>query len=430
MLLPRAPDKQRLMISSGSILLVDDEEHVLRSTAQTLELAGFAVTSCANARDALSKLDRQWPGLIISDLRMPKMDGIELMQRSHLRDSDIPFILLSGHADIADAVNAIRDGAYDFLEKPFHQGRLIETARRAQSHRTLILENRRLSTALENQIDSAWLGNSLPSQIFRDKLRAAARSNQAITLYGEQGTGKSLAADISHRLSNQSGEKIQVDCHVGEIKITWPKHLELAEKGTLVLQNIDRASPDNLDSLNQCLKAQQTQKPRLIATSRSDLIEAQHEQPIPLSLYYELTQDVLIVPSLRSRAEDIPILLRHFLNTESKKLHRDPPNFGSQFLAELMTHDWPGNTRELKHISDKWFSSQQENQGDSFLRSSSGAIACPLNLPERVAQFEKNLIEQELARNSGDVKSTYTALGIPRKTLYDKLAKHGIKRGR
>ncbi len=417
------------MINSGYILLVDDEEHVLRSTAQTLEIAGFTVTPCSNARDALSKLDRRWPGLIISDLRMPKMDGIELMHRCHLRDSDVPFILLSGHADIADAVNAIRDGAYDFLEKPYHRGRLIETARRAQNHRTLILENRRLSIALEKQIDSAWLGNSLASQLFRDKLRTAAKSEQAITLHGEQGTGKSLAADISHRLSSQTGRKIQVDCHVGSIKIDWPKNLSRAENGTLVLKHIDRASPVNLDTLNQSLKALTIQKPRLIATSRSDLIAGQDKQPMPLSLYYELTQEVLIVPPLRSRAEDIPILLRHFLNTESKKLDRAPPNFGSHYLAELMTHDWPGNTRELKHISDKWFSHQQEPQreGAPSLADTSESI---LSLPERMAQFEKKLIEHELAKNAGDVKSTYLALGIPRKTLYDKLAKHDIKRAR
>lgn len=416
------------MSNTGHILLVDDEPHVLASTTQTLELAGFNVSGFENANDALRTIDRSWPGIVISDLRMPRLDGIELMQKIQARDSDIPFILISGHADIADAVKAIQQGAYDFLEKPFHQGRLAECAKRAQNHRNLVLENRRLSNALDEHAKNIWIGNSLPAQKLRDQLSLAAQTPSSLTLQGERGSGKILAALALHKMSMCSGSFKTIDCRMINEDTNWGELIRSAKGGTLVLQHADRAKTLELQSLSHMLADEQRFPVRLIATSRTPLtLKPICDGNIPSSLFYKITRKVIKVPNLQSRAEDIPLLFRHFLDTESRKLGRPAPIFGSSFLAELMTRDWPDNARELKGISVGWFA-QTETEGEIKPEDRTARQDTTLALPELVSQFEKQLIRRELEAQDGDIKSTYTALGIPRKTLYDKLSKYDISR--
>lgn len=416
------------MPSSGHILLVDDEPHVLASTAQTLELAGFKVSGFENASDALRTIDRSWSGIVISDFRMPRLDGIELMQKIQTRDPDIPFILISGHADIADAVKAIQQGAYDFLEKPFHQGRLAECAKRAQNHRNLVLENRRLSNALEEHAKNIWIGNSLPTQKLRDQLSLASQTLDSLTLQGERGSGKTLAAFALHKMSMCSGLFKTIDCRMINRDTNWDELISSANGGTIVLQHADRAKTFELQSLSHMLNNEENFSARLIATCRTPLtLKPNSDGNIPSSLFYKITRKTIKVPNLQSRAEDIPLLFRHFLDTESRRLGRPAPVFGSSFLAELMTRDWPDNARELKGISEGWFA-QAENEGEIKPEDGTTRQDTTLSLPELVSQFEKQLIRRELEVQGGDIKSTYTALGIPRKTLYDKLSKHGISR--
>lgn len=416
------------MPSAGQILLVDDEPHVLASTTQTLELAGFSVSGFENAHDALRAIDRSWSGIVISDLRMPRLDGIELMQKIQARDADIPFILISGHADIADAVKAIQQGAYDFLEKPFHQGRLAECAKRAQNHRNLVLENRRLSNALDEHAKDIWIGNSLPTQKLRDQLSLASQTLDSLTLQGDRGSGKTLAALAMHKMSMCRGAFNTIDCRMIDGGTNWDELLSAANGGTLVLQHADRAKTLELQSLSHILANETSFSVRLIATSRTPLtLKPNSDGNIPSWLFYKVTRKIIKVPNLQSRAEDIPLLFRHFLDTESRKLGRHAPVFGSSFLAELMTRDWPDNARELKGISEGWFA-RTENEGEIKPENSSARQDTTLSLPELVSQFEKQLIRRELEAQGGDIKSTYAALGIPRKTLYDKLSKHGISR--
>ncbi len=178
----------------------------------------------------------------------------------------------------------------------------------------------------------------------------------------------------------------------------------------------------------QALKSGGSDQPRLVATTRRDLAANQKTNPLPSSLFYTFTQYVIKVPTLRHRAEDIPVLIRHFLDTQSRRRNRIPPNIGSHYLAELMTRDWPGNVSDLKHISDSWFANAGENETEVKPLTEAKQGEDLLSLPERLAKIEKNLIEGELSKNAGDIKRTYSALGIPRKTLYDKLSKYGIKR--
>lgn len=416
------------MPNAGHILLVDDEPHVLASTTQTLELAGFSVSGFENANDALRTIDRDWSGIVISDLRMPRLDGIELMQKIQARDSDIPFILISGHADIADAVKAIQQGAYDFLEKPFHQGRLAECAKRAQNHRNLVLENRRLSNALDEHAKNIWIGNALPTQKLRDQLSLASQTPDSLTLQGERGSGKTLAALALHKMSMCSGPFKTIDCRMINKDTNWDEFTCSAKGGTLVLQHADRAKTLELQSLSHMLAKEENFPIRLIATSRTPLaLKPNSDGNIPSLLFYKITRRTIKVPNLQSRAEDIPLLFRHFLDIESRKLGKPAPVFGSSFLAELMTRDWPDNTRELKGISEGWFA-QTENGGEIRPEESTCTQDPTLSLPELVSQFEKQLIRRELEAQGGDIKSTYTALGIPRKTLYDKLSKYDISR--
>lgn len=416
------------MPNAEHVLLVDDEPHVLASTAQTLELAGFSVSCFENAHRALQSIDRNWPGIVISDLRMPRLDGIELMQKIHARDSDIPFILISGHADIADAVKAIQQGAYDFLEKPYHQGRLVECAKRAQNHRKLVLENRRLSNALDEHTKNIWIGNSLPTQTLRDQLSLAAQMFDPITLQGERGSGKTLAALALHKMSMCSGAFKTIDCRMISEDTNWNELTCKANGGTLVLRHVDRTKTLQLQSLSHMLANETNFSARLIATCRTPLsLKPNSDENIPSSLFYKITRKTIKVPNLQSRAEDIPLLFRHFLDTESRKLGRPAPVFGSSFLAQLMTRDWPDNVRELKGISEEWFA-RTEGEREIKPEKTTSTQDTTLSLPELVSQFEKQLIRRELEAQGGDIKNTYAALGIPRKTLYDKLSKHGISR--
>ncbi|MGB0865709.1 MAG: sigma-54-dependent transcriptional regulator [Granulosicoccaceae bacterium] len=410
------------------ILLVDDDPHVLASTAQTLELAGFDVVAHEQPAEALRLIDRSWPGVVITDLRMPKIDGIELMQKIQRVDEDLPLILISGHADIADAVQALRKGAYDFLEKPFHAGRLCDCTRRALAHRQLVLENRRLSTALSEQADSTWIGSSLAAQRLREQISVAARNSEPLTLIGERGCGKTLAAITLHKNRSLSGHLEIIDCNILDSSTDWRNTINNCKSGTLILKHIERADYDALLELNELLRSDSALSIQLIATARRfPALGDKSAKGVPSWLFYELTRKTIEVPDLASRAEDIPVLFKHFLQKASRILQRPVPMVRSAYLAELMTRDWPDNTRELKGICDSWLAEHDERHNE-ISKMPSESDEPQLSLPERVSLFEKKIIESELEGQQGDIKKTYTALGIARKTLYDKLEKYVIRR--
>lgn len=415
------------MAEPGDIILVDDDPHVLEATAQSLELGGFRVTAVSSGVEALRLIDRDWPGLVITDLRMPRLDGIELMQKIQRVDPQLPLILISGHADIADAVQALRKGAYDFLEKPFHTGRLCDCARRALAHRQLVLENRRLSGVANEQLQLSWIGSSQAAMLFREALSQAARDAEALTLLGERGSGKLLAATTVHRVGAATGHCTAVDCRAVDGETNWSKLLKSGERGTLILRHLDRANYGGLVALDRWMTEHTPNQLKLVATARKMPSLGNLAEPaLPSSLFYTLTRRTIKVPNLASRVEDIPFLFKHFVAEECRRLGREAPMVSSAYLAELMTRSWPDNCRGLRGhchtllASDRELAELGEEEG---VQSSERPT-----LPERVAAFEKRLIESELESQKGDIKRTYQGLGIARKTLYDKLEKYAIRR--
>ncbi|MBT6428971.1 MAG: sigma-54-dependent Fis family transcriptional regulator, partial [Rhodospirillaceae bacterium] len=200
---------------TGRVILIDDEEHLRMACSQSLELAGFEVQSFSSAAGALDEVNTQWPGVIVTDVRMAAMDGLTLMAMVLERDAELSVILITGHGDVTMAVQAMRDGAYDFIEKPFAPEMLVDSVRRALDKRQLILENRNLRDALDSgsPLERLIIGESKASQQLRARIADFAATDADVLVYGETGTGKELVARSLHELSPRSAEKfVPVNC--------------------------------------------------------------------------------------------------------------------------------------------------------------------------------------------------------------------------
>ncbi|MBN0988355.1 sigma-54-dependent transcriptional regulator [Amphritea pacifica] len=438
------------------ILLVDDEKHIRLAAAQTLELAGYEVVCADSAEKALTLLDRDWPGVVVSDINMPGIDGLELMQRIITIDNDLPVILITGHGDISMAVSAMRDGAYDFIEKPFSSELLNDVVRRAAEKRRLTLENRALRKALEAQggIGPRIIGNSPRIQQLRAMIQHIADTPADILIQAETGSGKDLVARYIHEHSNRR-EKNFVAINCGAV----PEHLieselfghergaftdaksrrigkfEHANGGTLFLDEIESMPLSLQVKLLRVLEERAIERLgsnelipldiRVVAATKVDLKELSEQGGYREDLYYRLNVVSLEIPPLRERREDIPMLFQHFALIASAQYQKEVPQLSAENIRALVAHHWPGNVRELRNIAERYVLLGPAYQ---FEVGAAGehVTTAQMTLPEQVEQFEKLVLEEELSRNSGSLKLTQEKLGLPRKTLYDKMKKYGL----
>ncbi len=445
------------MQNADSILFIDDEVHVRRAAEQTLELAGLQVHSLNSADGAFDYLSREWPGIVISDVRMPGIDGLELLSKVQDVDPDLPVVLITGHGDISMAVQAIHDGAYDFIEKPFSTEQLLEIVRRALEKRSLVLENRSLHAELRGQTQgpAPIIGRSAIMERLRAYLADIGPTNADVLILGETGTGKELVARNLHLLSDRHSKPfVALNCaaipesimeselfghEAGTFTGAGSRHIgkfEYANGGTVFLDEIESMPPAFGAKLLRVLQERAVVRLgshqlipldiRVVAATKTDLKAASAQGEFREDLYYRLNVVEIRLPALRERREDIPLLFEFFAQLACGRYQRSAPPLGTDTFAELMSKDWPGNVRELRNAADRYVLgclSQTDHRGDS----SGGKIAASgLSLPERVEQFERALIAEELTTQEGKVKQTYTALGLPRKTFYDKVQKHGI----
>ncbi len=446
---------------STTVILVDDEEHVRRAAGQTLELADYRVECFDGAGAALSRLDAAFEGILVTDVRMPDMDGLKLMQRVREMDPDMPVVLVSGHADIAMAVRAIRDGAYDFIEKPFASGHFVEVVGRAMEKRRLTLENRRLRAEIARRHGGGpcILGDSAPAEKLRHLVASLADTGTDVLIFGETGTGKELIARSLHESGRRRrGNFVALNC--GAVPETLMESeifghepgaftgaegrrigkFEHANGGTLFLDEIE-SMPVNLQvKLLRVLQERAIERLgsnevvpldlRVVAATKTDLRAACREGTFREDLYYRLSVVTLDVPRLRERRDDVPLLFRYFLAQAARRLGRPAPPVPPEQMQGLMVHDWPGNVRELQHAAERfilfgdWRSPGPEGGGPE----GDGTDAAPETLSARVGSFEKSLIVMTLERNRGGLKQTLDDLGLPRKTFYDKLKKYGLTR--
>ncbi|ABF53171.1 sigma-54-dependent transcriptional regulator [Sphingopyxis alaskensis] len=430
-----------------TILFVDDDAALREANAQTLDLAGLAVETFADAQSVLPRIAADFAGIVITDIRMPGMDGLELRAAIHAIDPDIPVVLITGHADVTMAVRALHDGAFDFLAKPFAADHLVGVARRALAHRALILDNRRL-TAAAAAIDSPLIGESPAMVRLRETIAQLAQADIDVLIEGETGTGKELVAHMLHRQSRRSAASlVAVNCAAlphdlaeAELfgsnlvdratgKLGQAGRIRGAHRGTLFLDEIDTMHAAVQAKLLRVIEEREVQplgasapEPvdlRVVAATKTDLMDAVRAGDFREDLYYRLHVVKLRLPPLRERRSDIPQTFAFFLDEAASKMGLTGFQIDDATRRHLVEHDWPGNVRELKNFA---YSVVLDLPSDPA-RSAMPAAA---PLAERLRRFEATIIEDTLAQTRGNIGETMAQLGVPRKTLYDKMAKLGI----
>ncbi|PTQ71127.1 sigma-54 dependent transcriptional regulator [Pseudomonas sp. GV071] len=442
--------------SRAQVLLIDDDPHLRQALSQTLDLAGLKVCSLASAKGLAGQIARDWPGVVVSDIRMPGVDGLELLSQLHEQDSELPVLLITGHGDVPLAVQAMRAGAYDFLEKPFASDDLLDSVRRALALRRLVLDNRSLRMALADRQElSARLVGQSPSILrLREQIGALAAINADVLILGETGTGKEVVARALHDLSNRrSGPFVAINAgalaesvveselfghepgaFTGAQKRRIGK-FEFANGGTLFLDEIESMSLEVQVKLLRLLQERVVERLggnqlipldiRVIAASKEDLRQSADQGRFRADLYYRLNVAPLRIPPLRERNEDALLLFQHFAEAASARHQLPVRELQPGQRATLLCHTWPGNVRELQNAAER-FALGLELSLEGASTALPAIVSGGGGLSEQVEAFERALIAAELARPHNSLRSLAEALGLPRKTLHDKLRKHGL----
>lgn len=437
-----------------TVLLVDDDEEIRHSTAQSLELAGFAVREFSSAEAALDYVTPGLHGIVVSDIRMPAMDGMTLLGRVHEVDAEVPVILVTGHGDVQLAVRAMREGAYDFIEKPFSGQHLSDVAARALDRRGLVLENRLLRAAAgqRDDVESRLPGRSPAMIDLRYRLRAVAGTDADVLVVGDTGVGKEVVARALHDLSGRANRPfVAINCaalpatlieselfgheagaFAGAMRPRYGK-FEHARGGTVLLDEIGSMPLDLQARLLRVFQdrvivrlgsnEQIALDVRFIATSKVDLERDVAEGRFRADLYYHLNGVTLRVPPLSARREDVPVLFHQLVREAAGRHRRDVVDPPAPVMAEIARRDWPGNVRELRNAADRFVLGLGVEGLDAAAQPPG-----PERLADRVARFERDVIAAAIRAHEGSLKPVYETLGISRKTLYEKMQRYGLSR--
>lgn len=428
------------------VALVDDDQPFRDALAERLALDGLSVVPFPSAEAALRAITDRFEGVVVTDLRMPGMDGRQLVERLNAIDPGIPIVMMTGHGDIGEAVDAMKRGAYDFLAKPFAAERLIETVGRALEKRALVLDNRRLAALAADDEGSIPLsGASRPVEALRAAIQRLADAEVDVLIEGETGAGKEAVARAIHNAGRRRLRPfVAVSCAalpknglesllMGDA--TGPAgpfrrregQIEQSHRGTLFLDEIDLAPRAAQLLLLRVLEEREVlpvgaMEPhaldlRVLAATKGDPVEAVARGALREDLYYRLNVIRLRVPPLRERRDDVPLLFARFLGRVAGRLGREPPPVDHAIRRHLLEHDWPGNLRELANFASQVAVGLAQPTSD--MRPMEG-------LARRVQAYEAELIQESLTRHQGDIGRVTAELQIPRKTLYDKMARHGL----
>jgi len=436
------------MTPTPNVLFAEDDDALRLATTQALELAGFSVAPFERADALLASITGTFDGVVVSDIRMPGMDGIELLAAVKSIDPGIPLLLVTGHGDVPLAVKALKEGAFDFLSKPFAIDHLTASVARALEHRTLQIENRRLRAAADlHDATDPLIGTSIAMARLRASIRQLAAADVDVLVEGETGVGKEVVAAQIHRFSRRAGRPfIPVNCaawldssfevelfgHASEAVA----HHRAARRGMIAASSGGTLLLDEIDSLPLAMQARLlrvieerevqplgAERPeavnlRVIATSKIDLERAAREGTFRLDLFHRLATTRLRVPALRERGDDLRLLFDVFVEEAKEQFGISDFAAPAEEIASLPLHDWPGNIRELRNRAfalvlqnGKEIDDEQESASD---------------LKGRVALFEAALITDALRQCEGKVGEAIKRLGVPRKTFYDKVARLGI----
>ena len=437
------------MFEGFKVLFIEDDPPVRASLVQTLELSGLAVQAFGSAEQALPHISAGVPAIVITDVRLPGMDGLTLLDRVQAIDAEIPVVVVTAHGDVSMAVRAMRAGAYDFIEKPFAPERFIDTAMRALDKRVMrvALDELREQLAQRSGIEAVLLGQSGAMQEVRRLILRLAATSVDVMILGETGTGKELVARCLHDHSERRDRHfVAINCgglpetlfeselfgHEAGAFTSAAKRrigkIEHANGGTLMLDEIESMPLVMQIKLLRILQERKVERLgsneevpvnlRVVAATKCDLLALSDQGRFRADLYYRLNVAVLKLPPLRERREDIPLLFEHFVAQAGSRYGLPVPERDPDHLRALMAQDWPGNVREIRNAADRFV---LESGGGSL----SAAVA-PTSLAQQMEWVEKALIEQALRRCQGRMQDVMQQLGIAKKTLYDKLHRHGI----
>ena len=436
------------------VLVVDDDQAIREALSRTLEKLGYEVVLAEDGQVGLDRLRAGAIHIALVDLQMPKLGGQELLKAARVIAPDVEVIVITGHGTVEDAVEAMKDGAYDFITKPFKRVQLERTIRRAAEKQALALQNRRLQDRLDEIQGAGRIIGASPLILKTlDLVRQVAPSTATILIQGESGTGKELIADaIHHGSPRRERAFIKVNCAALPETLLESElfghergaftgavarkegRFELAEGGTLFMDEIGEISPAMQAKLLRVLQSGEfervggtrtlTADVRLIAATNSDVAALVREKRFREDLYYRLNVITIHLPPLRARQDDIPLLAHHFLRKYAAKNAKTVGGFAEEALDILQTYAWPGNVRELENVIER---------AVVLTRSS---VISPADLPEALVgadqaarhlvisigtpleEVEDRLIEETLRYTKGDKTLAAKLLGIATRTIY------------
>ena len=450
-------------MQSGKVLVIDDDANIRRSLERVLRKAGYDVTCASNGTVGLGALDRDAFDVVVTDLVMGEMDGMEVLKRVAARQDSPEVIMLTGHGTVERAVEAMKLGAYDFLIKPATREEVVKATAKALEKRGLVVENRRLKLAVrEREEFSDIIGTSKGIQDILDLVTQVAASRASVLIEGESGTGKELVARAIHDKSDRSdGAFIAVNCAAlpetlleaelfGAVKGAYTGahedrvgRFEAADGGTFFLDEVSELSASAQVKLLRFLQdgefnpvgsaETRTADVRVVAASNRSLEEQMRVQRFRNDLYFRLNVVKLNIPPLRERREDVPVLSYHFLSIYGERYEKGGLSFTDDALRCLTRYDWPGNVRELENVVERAVVLVHGDVVDTpdfppeitvLDRRHATVDGVVIPYGTSMAQAQKALIQETLALCKGDKKRAAAMLGIGLRTIYRKLGEN------
>ncbi len=443
------------MIEDVMVVIIDDDPEITEALSEMLTLEGFKVAAYQRPELALKSLSFDSAVVVLSDVKMPNLDGLSLLAQLQNLDTSLPVLLMSGHGDIPMAIQAMHEGAYDFLEKPLQPEYLIGQLRRALDKRRLVLENRQLKQNLAqlSGIDKFIIGESAAMQKIRQRVLALATANVDTIIYGATGSGKDIVARALHQYSERSDKRfIAINCggmseslieselfghEAGSFTGANKRHIgkiEVADGGTLFLDEIESMPLSVQIKLLRVLQERSIERVgsstsipvnmTVIAASKDNLALLGEQGKFRKDLFYRLNVASISIPALSERPEDILPLFQHYASKACQRYAREMPELPSQLATDLLQQPWPGNVRELKNSADRFVLGIAENSFDS-------TASPPLSSGDyeaRMEQFERQLLEEGLRTAKGQVSKAAQLLNLTTKTLYRKMKKHYLNK--
>ncbi|MEJ6746162.1 MAG: sigma-54 dependent transcriptional regulator, partial [Yoonia sp.] len=429
------------MSKAMKIAIVDDEKDMRQSISQWLALSGFDTETYSSAEEALKGLGNDFPGIVVSDIKMPGMDGMQFLRKLKGVDSSLPVIMITGHGDVPMAVEAMRMGAFDFLEKPFNPDRMTELAKKATQARRLTLDNRALRRELSDgfALIKKLIGQSPPMERLKEDILDLGQADGHVLIEGETGTGKTLVAHALHAVGARASKKfVLLSCSAFDEdslsrRLFGPAQddepipaIEESRGGTLVLEDIEALIQPLQSRLLTAINDQGTPaETRIIAICNLQEQDKTCESVLRPDLFYRLAALRITVPPLRQRGEDILTLFTRLSEQFAEEYGCDAPDVSAQEAAQLLQAPWSGNVRQLFNVAERAVLQNRRGSGtiasllmadtDEEMKSAMTTEGKPLK--EFVEAFERMLIDNTMRRHKGSIIAVMDELCLPRRTL-------------